>query len=227
MSIAFFDLDKTLLADNSAKLWLKAQWKSRDINIVQMIHASYWMAKYHLGFTKLDEVIEKALLIIEGENQSVVLKKTSDFYNSTIKDLYRPGAIDAVRQHRDLGHTLSLLTSSFDELTELVQNELSFDYRLCTHLEVDDRGLYTGKTIGPPCFGKNKVLFAQELCERLHVPLKDCTFYTDSASDIPLLHLVGRAVAVNPDPHLRARAQLYKWEIVDWGAPSWVKTRKK
>lgn len=227
MSIAFFDLDKTLLADNSAKLWLKAQWKSREINIMQMLHGSFWLAKYHLGFTKLDEVIEKGLLLIAGENQRAILEKTIEFYESTIKDLYRPGAILAVEQHKILGHTLSLLTSSFDELSEIVQKELSFDYRLCTRLEVDDGGLYTGRTIGPPCFGKNKVLFAKELCEKLGVSLKDCTFYTDSASDIPLLHLVGRPVAVNPDPHLRARAQLYKWEIVDWGEPPWLKTRKK
>ncbi len=227
MSIAFFDLDKTLLADNSAKLWLKTQWKSREITIAQMLFASYWLAKYHLGFTKLDEVIEKGLLLIEGESQRKILDQTAEFYDNAIKNLYRPGALDAIKQHRAMGHILSLLTSSFDELSQIVQKELAFEHRLCTKLEVDKSGRYTGKTVGPPCFGKNKVLFATELCNKLGVSLRECTFYTDSASDIPLLHLVGRAVAVNPDPHLRARAQLYRWEIVDWGVPPWVKTRKK
>jgi HAD superfamily hydrolase (TIGR01490 family) len=226
MSIAFFDLDKTLLAENSAKLWLKAQYKSREITIAQMVTASYWLAKYHLGFTKLDEVIEKSLLMIAGENQTRILKQAADFYKSSIKYLYRPGAIAAIKAHKDLGHKTSLLTSSFDELSTFVQNELSFDHRLCTKLEVDDKGCYTGKTVGPPCFGKNKILFAEKLCKKLAVSLRDCTFYTDSATDMPLLHLVGRPVAVNPDPHLRARAQLYRWEIVDWGVPSWIQTRK-
>lgn len=225
MSIAFFDLDKTLIAENSAKLWLRAQWKSREIKLTQMLYASYWLAKYHLGFTKLDEVLKKGLLLIQGEQQSIILEKTSVFYEQAIKDLYRPGALRAIKHHKELGHTISLLTSSFDELSQIVQKDLAFDHRLCTRLEVDARGLYTGKTIGPPCFGKNKVTFAKELCEQLQVDLRECTFYTDSASDIPLMHLVGRAVAVNPDPHLRARAQLYRWEIVDWGVPSWMKTR--
>ncbi len=219
MSIAFFDLDKTLLADNSAKLWLNAQWKSREITVTQMLTATYWLAKYHLGFTKLEEVIAKGLVMIAGEKQSSMLKQASDFYDSRIKKIYRPGALAAINEHKNLGHITSLLTSSFDELSTMVQQELAFDHRLCTTLEVDKNGFYTGKTVGLPCFGKNKVIYAQELCDRLHVSLRDCTFYTDSASDIPLLHLVGRPVAVNPDPHLHARAQLYRWEIVDWGTP--------
>lgn len=223
MAIAFFDLDKTLIADNSARLWLKAQWKSRQITLPQMAVASYWLAKYHLGFTKMEEVIEKGLLMLEGEPLQTVMRLTEDFYESSIKDLYRPGAMKAIRMHRDMNHKISLLTSSFDQLSLIVQKELNLDFCLCTRLEVDKKNLYTGKTLGPACFGKNKVQFAEELCNKLNISLEDCTFYTDSASDIPLLNLVGRAVAVNPDPHLRARAQLKKWEIVDWGKPEWMK----
>lgn len=220
MPIAFFDLDKTLLADNSAKLWLKTQWRTHQIKLPQMLFASYWLAKYHLGFTKLDAVIEKGLALLEGEEKSYVLKITENFYKSTLKGLYRPGAIEAINRHKKLGHQISLLTSSFDGLSLLVQKDLGLDHCLCTRLEVDSDGLYTGKTVGPPCFGKNKVLFAKELSESLNIPLRNCTFYTDSASDIPLLNLVGRAVAVNPDPHLRARAQMKRWDIVDWGRPA-------
>jgi HAD superfamily hydrolase (TIGR01490 family) len=227
MSIAFFDLDKTLIAENSAKLWLKALWSNRDINLPHMIHASYWLAKYHLGFTKMDEVIEKGLSLIAGESSLDILNKTRDFYQTTIKNLYRPGAIAALKAHQELGHQVSLLTSSFDGLSLLVQRDLGLDFCLCTRLEVDAQGLYTGKTLGPPCFGKNKVFFAEQLCDQLKISLSQCTFYTDSASDLPLLNLVGRAVAVNPDPHLRARAQMKRWEIVDWGKPAWAKSLNK
>lgn len=218
MSIAFFDLDKTLIAENSAKLWLKSLWNNRDINALHMIHASYWLLKYHLGFTKMDEVIEKGLALIAGEDANEVLHKTREFFTDTVQGLYRPGALQAIKVHRDLGHKISLLTSSFDGLSLLVQKDLSLDFCLCTRLEIA-HGLYTGRTIGPPCFGKNKVTFALQLCDELKVPIQQCTFYTDSASDLPLLTVVGRAVAVNPDPHLRARAQLKGWEIVDWGRP--------
>lgn len=222
MSIAFFDLDKTLLADNSAKLWIKDQWQARLISLPQMLHASYWLFKYHLGFTKLDEVIIKWLSTMEGESKAVVCKATEEFFHKTIKSLYRPGALDALEKHKKLGHKVSLLTSSFDGLSDLVHHDLKFDHCLCTRLEVDD-GLYTGKTLGPPCFGRNKIIFAKKLCEQYNTSLDRCTFYTDSASDIPLLKLVGYPVAVNPDPHLRAMAQVNKWQVVNWGRPLWMK----
>jgi HAD superfamily hydrolase (TIGR01490 family) len=224
MTIAFFDLDKTVLAQNSAKLWIKSQWQTGQIGLRQMVGASYWLAKYHLGFTKFDEVIVKALSLVKGEVEAEVIAATKIFFTDQIRPLYRPGALKAIEQHRSHGHKIALLTSTFDGLSGLVQNDLGLDYCLCTHLEVDSRGIYTGKTIGPPCFGRHKITFAQKLCEELNVNLADCSFYTDSATDMPLLHLVGNAVAVNPDPHLRARAQVHKWPIVDWGKPQWTKT---
>lgn len=223
MPIAFFDLDKTLIADNSAKLWLKSEWNSRQIKLFHMIHASYWLAKYHLGFTKMDEVIKKGLSQIVGQSHDLIMEKTISFFNNTIKNLYRPGALQAIKQHRELGHKISLLTSSFDGLSLLVKEDLKLDYCLCSTLEVDSQGYYTGRTIGPPCFGVNKISFASKLCKELGEHLEQCYFYTDSASDVPLLNLVGQPVAVNPDPHLRARAQIKKWAIVDWGRPTWKK----
>ncbi len=40
--------------------------------------------------------------------------------------------------------------------------------------------------------------------------------YSDSINDIPMLSLVGRAVAVNPDSALRAEAKERGWEIRDF-----------
>lgn len=219
MRIAFFDLDKTIIAENSAQLWLKAQWQRRHIKPIQMIHASYMLAKYHLGFALLDTVILKSLALLAGRSQNSVMEETSTFFFSSVKNLYRPGAVAAIEEHRDLGNTICLLTSTVSGLAMLVKRDLKLDYCLCTTLEVDKSGLYTGKTIGLPCFGRHKITYAEELCNQLNTKLKDCIFYTDSASDLPLLNLIGRAVAVNPDPHLRAQARLRKWEIVDWGRP--------
>jgi HAD superfamily hydrolase (TIGR01490 family) len=219
MAIAFFDLDKTLLAENSTKLWIKNLWATKKISLFEMLHASYWLAKYHLGFTKLDDVIVQWLASLEGENRNEFLEVTKNFFDNNIKNIYRPGAIEAMRYHKNLGHQVSLLTSAFDGLSLLVQDDLSFDYCLCTRLEVDNQGLYTGKTVGPPCFGRNKITFAKKLCEELNTSLDQCTFYTDSASDIPLLSMVKNPVAINPDPHLRAMAQIRKWPIKNWGRP--------
>jgi HAD superfamily hydrolase (TIGR01490 family) len=181
-----------------------------------MIKASYWLAKYHIGFTNLDDVITQGLSLMQGHHEADVLKEAKDFFKRDIQSLYRKDALEALKRHRESGHTLALLTSCFDGLAELVSMDLGFDHCLCTRLEVDRQGLYTGRAQGHPCFGRHKIAFAQGLCNTLNIELQSCFFYTDSASDLPLLNLVGRPIAVNPDLHLRAWARLKKWDIVDW-----------
>ena len=39
--------------------------------------------------------------------------------------------------------------------------------------------------------------------------------YSDSLSDYPMLAVVGRPTAVNPDARLRAHARAYEWPILD------------
>src|SRR5580698_5783207 len=101
MGIVFFDFDKTLIADNSARLYLRDLWKKRDIGFWHMLHASYWLAKYHLGFTHMEDFIKKGLALLTGEEAKEVENRTKDFYQSTIKNLYRPGALNAIEIHRN------------------------------------------------------------------------------------------------------------------------------
>ena len=46
--------------------------------------------------------------------------------------------------------------------------------------------------------------------------LRRCTAYSDSINDVPMLSLVGTAVAVNPDGKLRDVARERGWEVKDF-----------
>jgi phosphoserine phosphatase len=100
-----------------------------------------------------------------------------------------------------------------------VQQELSLDGLLCNRLEVDAAGFHTGRTVGPICFGAGKLEHARAEADAHGVKLADCSFFTDSFADLPVMEHVGRAVAVNPDPRLSRFAKKRGWEVVDWGKP--------
>ncbi len=112
-----------------------------------------------------------------------------------------------------------LLTSSSNYMAERVSQDLHFDGVLCNELEVDPDGFHTGRTVGPLCFGPGKLTHALAEAERRHASLSECSFFTDSFSDLSVLEKVGRAVAVNPDRRLERTAKKRGWEIVDWGSP--------
>lgn len=219
MSIAFFDLDKTLLAVNSASLWLRSQWRTGKLSPVQMLRLSAGLVRYHFGFTNLDETMRQALGNVKGENDALVQSELKAFYQAHVRHHFRPGALKALDEHRAQGDRLALLTSSPHQLAKLVADELVFHECLATVLEVDPKGFYTGRTIGPICFGKGKVDIAEEYARGQGVTLSSCVFYTDSVTDLPMLQCVGLPVVVNPDPRLRRAAHSANWKIVDWGAP--------
>ena len=54
------------------------------------------------------------------------------------------------------------------------------------------------------------------LAVREGLDLDRCTAYSDSINDLPMLSLVGRGIAVNPDTALKMEARARGWEIRDF-----------
>jgi HAD superfamily hydrolase (TIGR01490 family) len=219
MSVAFFDLDKTLLGVNSGTLWIRRELALGHITRMQALRASLFIARYHLGFASMEDAVLKAISFLAGTPAQPLQERTATFYEEQIRPLYRPGALRALEEHRAAGDRLVLLTSSSGYLSELVARELRLDAILCNRFEVDGQGLHTGRPLGAVCFGAGKRTHAEGYAREAGVSLSACTFYTDSYSDLPVLEVVGRPVAVHPDHRLRREAVRRGWPVVDWGVP--------
>lgn len=215
--IAFFDLDKTILSVNSGSLWVRREVALGYLSKRKALRAMAWLARYHFGFASAEAMVAEAVAHVVGTSSAELRQRTERFFQEEVRHTYRPGAREAIEQHRREGRRLVMLTSSSNYLSELVANELRFDSVLCNRLEVDERGTHTGRVVGGVCFGPGKLPHAQAEADRLGVALRDSTFYTDSYSDLPVLEAVSEPVAVNPDPRLRRHAHRRGWLIVDWG----------
>lgn len=219
MAIAFFDLDKTLLAVNSGTLWVRREVALGHISKRQALRAVVWLAQYQLGLANAEEMVEEAVSYAAGTPAAELRTRTARFYEEEVRTTFRPGALEALRAHRASGDRCVLLTSSTNYLAELAAAELGLDGVLCNRLEVDAQGLHTGRVEGRVCFGAGKLVHARAEADQQGVGLGLCAFYTDSFSDLPVLEVVGRPVAVNPDLRLRRLAQKRRWRTVDWGVP--------
>ena len=219
MAIAFFDLDKTLLAVNSGALWIRREFELGHITRMQALRASYWLPRYHLGFVSMQDALLQAITHLEGLGEQYLRQRTVLFYEEQVRSQFRPGALLALEEHRSAGDKLVLLTSSSGYLSELVARDLGLDAMLCNRFEVDAAGLHTGRPLGEVCFGEGKRVHAQAYASEAGVPLSACTFYTDSYSDLPVMEVVGRPVAVHPDRRLRREALRRGWPVLDWGVP--------
>lgn len=216
MAIAFFDLDRTVLSVNSGTLWVKSEMRLGFISWTQALRAYGWIAAYQLGFARMEKALLLSIATLEGVLEEQVVARTQAFYLREVRDRVRPGALSALRRHREEGDRRVLLTSSSNYLSQSVSAQLELDDYLCNRFEVAG-GRYTGRPLGSLCYGAGKVEHARAYAQARGIALSACAFYTDSVSDLPMLEAVGRPVAVHPDPALRRIARSRGWEIADWG----------
>ena len=225
MAVAFFDLDKTLLAVNSATLWVRWEVRNKQLKLSQALRAMGWLIRYRLGDADLDAPMRYSIGTLKGQDPAVLARRTEQFYRSEVRHCYRPGALRVLDEHRRRGDRIVLLSSTTVFLAEAVAKDISFDAILCTRFEVGADGLFTGRPVEPLCFGVGKLLQAQQLLHAWNIPLEECVFYSDSNADMPMFAAVGRPVAVNPDPQLARHAKRLGWQRVDWGRPTKKKKR--
>ncbi len=222
-AIAFFDVDKTLLSVNSATLWIKREVRLGHISRGQALRAGFWIGLYGLGFAKMEDVLTQAVSSLAGKQEREVILRTLAFWREDVQQTIRPGARVAVAAHKARGDLIFLLTSSSNYLSAPISDELQVDGFLANRFVVED-GAFTGACYEPLCFGQGKVAHARVAAEKVNIALSECTFYTDSFSDLPMMEAVGAAFAVHPDPRLARIARARGWPILYWGVPDGVVT---
>lgn len=218
MALALFDLDRTLLDVNAGSLWVRAELRAGKISRWQATKAAAWIFGYHLGYSRIERVLEEGVATLADQAEDEVRARTEAFYAAEVAARYRPRSRAVVEAHRARGDHLALLSSTSVYLAAPVQAELGIPHALCNRFEVRE-GRFTGKPVLPLCYGEGKLAHARALAEQLGVSLADATFYTDSASDLAVLEAVGEPVAVHPDPRLARVARKRGWRIEIWDDP--------
>ena len=117
--------------------------------------------------------------------------------------------------HLDAGQRVWLVTATPVELAQIIARRLGLTGALGTVSE-SEHGTYTGRLVGDLLHGKAKAQAVRSLAAKEGLDLRRCTAYSDSSNDVPMLSVVGTAVAVNPDSQLREVSRRKGWEIRDF-----------
>jgi HAD superfamily hydrolase (TIGR01490 family) len=213
--VAFFDVDRTLVACNTGRLFLRDLRRRGEISFLRALRAMGWMLKYHLSLIDLDQVAAMLAEQMRGQSEKDFAERCRRWVEDEVLPLLLPSALRKIERHREEGHLLAILSSSPTYVTRPIAETLGLDEVLSTQFEVAD-GAFTGKLKGPCCFGKGKVHWAEDLVARKAIDLESSWFYTDSYSDLPMLERVGNRVVVNPDPRLKRAARRRGWTVENW-----------
>ena len=211
MSLAIFDLDNTLISDDSDYLW--GQFLV-DQGIVDKDQYEEANAKFYDDYKqgKLDivEFLNFSLAPLAQNDPEQLYKWRTQFIEEIIKPIQLKPAIRLVNKHRFRGDTVMVITATNRFVTEPIVKLFGIDILLATTPEFVD-GRYTGKFEGTPCFQEGKVHLLNKWLEDSEETMENSWFYSDSINDLPLLKLVDNPVAVDPDDKLREHAEEKNW----------------
>ena len=215
MQAAFFDLDKTLITENSARLWMMREYRAGHVGIMDIAAGAFFLMAYHLGVVDMERATRKALSTVKGLPEDEMRARIERWFDEEVAPVEAPGARAAVESHRAKGHRLVLLTSSSPYESACAVKHWNLEDSLSMRYEIVD-GLFTGEICRPLCYAEGKVHYAEEFAAANDIDLDESWFYTDSFTDLPMLERVGHPMVVSPDPRLRREARKRDWPILDW-----------
>jgi HAD superfamily hydrolase (TIGR01490 family) len=210
---AFFDIDGTLIARNSAPLYMRHLRETGQARRRDLARTFYYVGRYKLGLLDIDRAVAVSLGWIRGRDESAVRADCNDWYARIVRPYLYPDMAATVDAHRRAGHVPVILTSATRYLAEPIAADLGIAHLLVTQLLVRD-GRFTGEAVRPVCYGDGKTYWAERFAETEGVDIGRSYFYTDSITDLPLLERVGEPRIVNPDPRLRRVAARRGWPVL-------------
>lgn len=214
MSLAIFDLDNTLIADDSDYLWGQFLVDQGIVDKEQYEHANAkFYEDYRQGKLDIVEFLNFSLQPLADNEPEQLYQWREQFIEQIITPILLKPAQQLIDKHRARGDTLLVITATNRFVTEPIVKLYGIDNLLATTPEFVD-GRYTGGFMGVPCFREGKVTLLEAWLENSPHTLKGSWFYSDSHNDLPLLSLVDNPVAVDPDEKLVEAAKQADWSII-------------
>ena len=145
---------------------------------------------------------ESALRITRGWDQARISAIVRDTLTEVIDPIVYDEALDLIREHQAAGRRVYIISASPEEIVAPLALYLGVDEAIASRAELDDEGRYTGEvefySYGP--FKADAIVEAA----RLHdIDLAESYAYSDSATDLPMLEIVG--------PPGRGRTPIASW----------------
>ena len=213
MALALFDLDNTLLADDSDFLWgcFLVDEGLVDKTSYDEVNLKFY-DDYKKGTLDIFEFLAFSLKPLTQFSMERLAELHDGFMQRYITPAMTEKGLAQIQLHRDRGDFTVIITATNSFVTAPIAKAFQVDHLIATEPEIVD-GMYTGKVAGTPCFQQGKITRLNQWLETTSHNLENSTFYSDSHNDLSLLEIVTTPIAVDPDEQLNATALERGWEI--------------
>lgn len=216
---AFFDVDNTMMMGASIFHFARGLAARKYFKNSDLLGFAWQQIKFRVGGREDPQSVaasrEQALSFVAGRSVAELVSLGEEIYDELMADKIWTGTQALAQMHLDAGQRVWLVTATPVELAQIIARRLGLTGALGTVSE-SSNGIYTGRLVGDLLHGRAKAHAVRALAAKEGLDLRRCTAYSDSVNDVPMLSVVGTAVAVNPDAGLRETARKRGWEIRDF-----------
>jgi HAD superfamily hydrolase (TIGR01490 family) len=218
---AFFDLDKTVIAQASMMAFRK-YFREEGFLSRRIVARFIWshLVYLHLGADdeKMERIRNNVLKLISGWDQERIREIVRDTLDDAITPIIYKEALELIKQHHDAGRLVVLISASPEEIVEPMAKHLGADVAIGSRVKVDADGRYTGE-MDFFAQGPAKAHVMEEMAYINAIDLQKSYAYSDSFTDKPMLETVGHPVVVNPDRALLKLANERHWDVRKFSHP--------
>lgn len=213
MNISAFDLDHTLISDNSSFRFGLYLCRKRLLPLSALFFILLCYARHSLGLLSIAEMHRKAFQrLFRGRSQELIKQQAEEFLQASFNKLLYLPALEKLKQAQEAGHLTVILSSSPEFIVGPIASRLNVSCWLGTKYAVDKDHHFCH--IAHTILSEDKVKFIDELCHQYKCQRHDVTAYSDSHLDLPFLLAAGTAVGVNPDRKLSAFCRQRCWQVI-------------
>ncbi len=216
MTASYFDVDGTLVRTNLVHT--AVYYMANEINPLRSARSLAGLAlrapRLLLAELRDRRTFNEMLFeCFAGMSEDRIQVLADDCYGFAMKNALYEGSKDLIKRCKDNGQEVVLISGALDFMLERLARDLGADRYLGNRLEIHDEHA-TGKLLRPVVAGPTKARLIVEDARTHGHDLAECFGYSDSYSDVPMLSVVGRPAAVNPDSALERLARAYQWPII-------------
>jgi len=215
---AFFDLDKTIIAKSSTLAFTGKLHKAGLLGRKTLMRAALSQTFYVLfgaDHDQLEKTREILMTLTKGWDRAEIEAIVEETLDDVVAPLVYAEALFLIDEHLREGRRVFIVSASPEEVVRPLAHYIGVQDIIATRAKVDEEGRYTGE-VELYAYAETKAEVIRAVAEEQDIDLAESYAYSDSATDLPMMHAVGHPVAVNPDKELREAAEEHGWPILEF-----------
>lgn len=222
MRLAVFDFDGTIYPGETLRLFLRVLarrgGRMRRAVRLYMARSAPGYLLYKLGLWRL-EMMTLAARGLAGLLRGMDRDELEEFFRQCVEEAtprFNAVVLARLEAHLAAGDRVVILSGAYAPFLAAVAGRVGAGAWIGTEILMEEgRCAGMGRhVIGPRKVEALRAYLAEEERAGTCFDLSEAFAYADGAHDLPLLLMVGRPVAVNPDPRLRREAIRRGWEVI-------------